>query len=129
MAKISTLQLANYAVDELEKGSTSKTVALKLASYLLEERRSREMPAIIRAIDKELELRGSTQVTVISAHETSNEIKAQLASLLGAKNPVFSSVIDPSVIGGVKARAGESEIDLTVKAKLNKFRSEVMRTA
>lgn len=126
MAKISTLQLANYAVDELEKGSTSKTVALKLASYLLEERRSREMPAIIRAIDKELALRGSTQVTVISAHETSAEIKAQLATLLGAKNPVFSNVIDPSVIGGVKARAGESEIDLTVRGKLNRFKANIV---
>ena len=65
------------------------------------------------------------QVTVTSAHTVADDVKAQLASLLGADNPSFTDVIDPSVIGGVKAVSGENQIDLTVRAKLNRFKSKI----
>lgn len=126
MAKITTTQLANYAVDELAKGSASSLVAEKLASYLLEERRSRDMPAVMRAINEVLASRGSDQVTITAAHETSTEIKQQLAQVLGAQNPVFSEIIDTQLIGGVKARSGESEIDLSVRGRLNRFKSNIV---
>ncbi len=129
MAKITAQQLAVYAVDQLEAGTSSADVAQKLASYLLEERRSREMPAVMRAIDLQLAKRGSPQVVVTSAHSVSEQSKNQLAELLGLKNPVFAEVIDPSVIGGVKARAGESEIDLTVRARLNSFKKHLIKEA
>jgi F0F1-type ATP synthase delta subunit len=128
MAKITAQQLAVYAVDQLEAGTSSADVAQKLASYLLEERRSREMPAVMRAIDLQLAKRGSPQVVVTSAHSVSEQSKNQLAELLGLKNPVFTEVIDPDVIGGVKARAGESEIDLTVRARLNTFKSNIVKS-
>ena len=127
MARISIKQLAEYAVDQLEAGTSGAGVARKIASYLLQERRSRDTSLLFRAIEKELDERGSTQVVVTSAHEVSDATKKQLADLLGAKNPVFDEVIDSSVIGGVKARAGESEIDLTVRTRLNKFKAKVAR--
>ena len=82
----------------------------------------------MRAVDEELTRRGSSQVVVTSAHEVSEATKKQLAKLLDVKNPTFSEVIDPSVIGGVKARSGESEIDLTVRARLNRFKQQVVGT-
>ena len=124
--KITANQLAIYAVDELEKGSNTELVAEKLASYLLEERRSRDMPTLMRAINEVLSERGSDQVTITSAHAVSEETKQQLAKLLGAQDPVFSEVIDPSLIGGVKARSGESEIDLSVRGKLNRFKAKIV---
>lgn len=126
MAKITAAQLATYAVDELEKGSKTSEVAEKLASYLLEERRSRDMPAVMRAINEVLASRGSDQVTITAAHNVSDETKLQLAKLLGAQNPVFSEVIDTHLIGGVKARSGESEIDLSVRGRLNRFKSNIV---
>ena len=128
MSKITTSELAKYAVEQLESGVKSPALARQLAAYLLEERRSRDMPAIIRAIDVELSSRGSDQVVITSAHETSQEVKKQLSELLGAKNPVFSEVIDSSVIGGVKARSGESEIDLTVRGRLNRFKANIVNS-
>lgn len=124
--KITASQLAVYAVDELEKGSSSKLVAEKLASYLLEERRSRDMPAVMRAINEVLASRGSDQVTITAAHPTSGETKKQLAKLLDAQNPVFFEVIDTQLIGGVKARSGESEIDLSVRGRLNRFKANIV---
>jgi F0F1-type ATP synthase delta subunit len=126
MARITMNDLAKYVADELEKGSSAQVVSHKLASYLLEERRSRDLPAVLRAIDEEHAKRGSAQVTITSAHEVTEQTKKQLAELLGVTSPIYSEVIDASVIGGVKARSGETEIDLTVRARLNNFKTSIV---
>jgi len=125
MSKITTNELAVYAVEQLESGSDIKYLSSSIAAFLLEERRSRDMSAVMRAIDEELARRGSAQVTITAAHAVSEQTKKQLAALLEIKNPQFNEVIDPSVIGGVKARSGESEIDLTVRGRLNRFKTEI----
>jgi F0F1-type ATP synthase delta subunit len=126
MTKVTTNELAIYAVNQLEAGVSAPALAQQLAAYLLDERRSRDMPTVLRAIDEELARRGSAQVVITSTHEVSEETKKQLAELLGVKDPVFSEVIDTSVIGGVKARSGETEIDLTVRARLNNFKTKIV---
>lgn len=126
MTKVTVQELAKYAADQLEAGVDVGKIAEKIAAFLLEEKRSKESAAIMRAIDEELARRGSAQVVITSAHAVSNETKKQLAKLLSVKSPVFSEVIDESVIGGVKARSGESEVDLTVRGKLNKFKTTIV---
>jgi F0F1-type ATP synthase delta subunit len=125
MAKISANQLASYAVDQLEAGSDFQLVARKLAAYLLENRQSRDLSKVLRAVEAEANRRGSTQVTITSAHAVSEAVMIELAALLNAENPVFHEVIDANVIGGVKASAGEAEIDLTVRGKLNRFKTSI----
>ena len=127
MSKITTSELAKYAVEQLESGIKAPALAHQLAAFLLDERRSRDMPAVMRAIDEELASRGSPQVVVTAVHEVSEQTKKQLAELLAVTNPVFSEVIDTSVIGGIKARSGESEIDLTVRGRLNKFKAAIAK--
>ncbi len=129
MAKITVQQLAVYAVDQLEAGISSRKVAQKVASYLLDSRQSRELSSVLRAIEATLNKRGSSQVVITSAHEVSETVKQELATLLGAKSPVFHEDIDPKVIGGVKARFGESEIDLTVRGKLQRFKTIVSNSS
>lgn len=125
--KVTDNSLAKYAVDQIELGVSAKDVADMIASLLLDEKRTRDLPRVIRAIEEELASRGSQQVVITSANEVDEQTKKQLAGLLGVENPVFSEVVDKSVIGGVKARSGETELDLTVRAKLNKFKSRVVR--
>lgn len=127
MAKVSINQLASYAVEQLEKGVSSEAVSKHIAAYLLDARQSRELPKVLRAVEVELNRRGSSQVVITSAHAVSEAVKKELASILGAKNPVFYDEIDPSVIGGVKARSGESEIDLTVRGRLQRFKATIVK--
>jgi F0F1-type ATP synthase delta subunit len=127
MAKITMQQIAVYAADQLEAGTSMQDVARNVSAYLLHERRSRDVSSVIRAIEAEMNKRGKSQVVVTSAHAVSVEVKRQLAELLGAKNAVFHDEIDPEVIGGVKARSGESEIDLTVRGCLVRFQRGIMR--
>ncbi len=128
MAKITVSELAKYAVDQLESGTKAPALAQQLAAYLLDTRQTKELGKLTRAIEAELNSRGTTQVTVTSAHSVSDDVKEVLAKLLGAEKPVFTEVIDSSVIGGVKAQGMESEIDLTVRARLNRFKAKVMET-
>jgi F0F1-type ATP synthase delta subunit len=74
----------------------------------------------------ELSRRGNDQVVITAAHETSSDVKKQISELLGVKNPTFTEIIDKNVIGGVKARSGETEIDLTVRGRLNRFKSNIV---
>jgi F0F1-type ATP synthase delta subunit len=126
MAKTTINDLAKYVVNEIESGTSISNISSKISAFLLEERRSRDFPAVLRAVDEELAKRGSAQVAITSAHEVTEETKKQLAELLGVENPVFSEFIDESVIGGVKARSGETEIDLTVRARLNNFKTKIV---
>jgi F0F1-type ATP synthase delta subunit len=126
MSKITTNELAKYVVEQLESGVEAPALAEQLSAFLLEERRTRELPAILRAVDLELSRRGSDQIVITAAHETSSEVKKKISELLGVENPVFTEVIDRGVIGGVKARSGETEIDLTVRGRLNRFKSNIV---
>ncbi len=128
MSKITTNELAKYAVDQLDSGVKAPVLAQQLAAYLLDTRQTKELSKLSRAIEAELNSRGTTQVTVTSAHSVSDDVKEELAKLIGAEKPVFTEVIDKSVIGGVKAQSMESEIDLTVRARLNRFKAKVMET-
>jgi F0F1-type ATP synthase delta subunit len=126
MSKITTQELAKYVVDQLEAGVDSSALAEQISAYLLEERRTRELPAILRAVDLELSRRGNDQVVITAAHVTSSDVKKQISDLLGVKNPTFTEIIDQNVIGGVKARSGETEIDLTVRGRLNRFKNNIV---
>lgn len=126
MSKVTTNALAKYVVDQLEAGVEAPALAQQLSAFLLEERRTRELPTILRAVDVEMSNRGSDQIVITTAHGTSNEVKEQISELLGVKNPIFTEVIDQNVIGGVKARSGETEIDLTVRGRLNRFKSSIV---
>jgi len=128
VSRISTNELAVYAVEQLESGSDIKYLSSSIAAFLMEERRSRDMPVVLRAIDEELARRGASQVMITSAHAVSEQTMKQLAQLLEVESPVFSETIDPSVIGGVKARSGESEIDLTVRGRLNRFKTNIVNS-
>lgn len=129
MPKINNHQIAQFAVAQLEAGASTQEVARKVASYLLDNRQSRELPSVLRAIEAELNQRCKSQVVITSAREVAENVKQELASLLGAPKPVFYEEIDPKVIGGVKARFGESEIDLTVRGKLQRFKTIVANSS
>ena len=125
MSKVSIVELAKYAVDRIEAGENPTSLSKKLAAFLIDERRSREAASLMRMGDEELTRRGKPQVNITAAHDVSEEVKKQLAQLLEVNNPTFSETIDPAVIGGVRARSGESEIDLTIQSKLQTFKSRI----
>lgn len=126
MAGLSLRELANYAVNQLDAGMAAREVSARIASVLISDKRTKDAPALLRAIEKELMIRGISTVHITSAFPVDADIKETLAAMLGAQNPSYVETIDTHVVGGVLARSGSNEIDLTVRGKLQKFKNIVV---
>jgi len=62
-----------------------------------------------------------------AAHPLTAQIKAEIAEQVRVLYPkaekiVVTEVADPSVIGGVQIKLANQQLDLSVEAKLNKFK-------
>ena len=125
MAKITTKQLARYAADQMMHGANTAQLAQAIAALLVAERRSRDIGTFSRLLESELASRGKTQVVVTSASPVDALIKERLAALLGAQGALFHEVIDPDVVGGVRATTQHASVDLTVAGQLKAFKQAI----
>ena len=105
----------------------SKEYARQIAAMLLVEGRVAELDSLLRDIQADWALHGYVEVLAHSAHPLTPTTKAEIAERIKpvfpkAKKVVVTEVIDPSIIGGVKIRLAHQQLDLSVEAKLNKFK-------
>lgn len=119
-ARISRRSLAEYYAGCILAGD-DVVVAKQLAAYLIETRRTKELPLIVRDIEDSLAVRGVLVADVVSAYdldkETEQSISGYLSSLYSSKVKLRTSV-RPDVIGGVRIRTPDAELDATVRRKL-----------
>ena len=118
--RISRRSLAEYYAGCVLAGDDA-VVAKQLAAYLIETRRTKELPLIVRDIEDSLAARGLLVADVVSAYdldtETEQSISGYLSSLYSSKVKLRTSV-QPNVIGGVRIRTPDAELDATVRRKL-----------
>jgi F0F1-type ATP synthase delta subunit len=110
----------------LTKGS-SKEYAREVAAYLLSEGRVGELDSLLRDVQADWASKGYVEVIARSAYPLSDtsrqEIETQVRSLFpDAKKLVVTPLLDESVIGGVQISLADQQLDLSVEAKLNKFK-------
>ncbi len=119
-ARISRRSLAEYYAGRVLAGDDA-VVARQLAAYLIDTRRTKELSLIVRDIEDALAARGVLVADVVSAHdldtETEQAISGYLSSLYDGKVTLRTSV-QPDVIGGVRIRTPDAELDVTVRRKL-----------
>ena len=121
MIRISTKQLAVYVADQLQSGYAKNKLVKEVASFLIAERRTRDIQAFNNLLQTEQMKRGITEVSVVSALPLSASDKQLLARKLGVKKPVFYEAIDETLIGGLLASTPEHMLDLSIKGKLKKL--------
>ncbi len=119
------------ATATLDKG-VSKSYAQEVAAYLLVEGRVDELDSLLRDVQADWAAKGYVEVLARSAHPLSLETKADIAKQVqslypDAKKVVVTEVADPSVIGGVQINLANQQLDLSVEAKLNKFKQLTLR--
>ena len=105
----------------------AKTLSDEIAAYLLAEGRVSELEPLLRDIQQRRADAGTVEVTTRNAHalddETREEIKAEIRKIYpGAKQIIIDEQLDPSVVGGIKIELANQQLDLSVRAKLNKFK-------
>lgn len=126
MAKLSRRKLAGNAADRLAAGESKKTVLRDVAAYLIDSGRTSEATLVTRDIEAMLLERGTAVGTVTSARPLTSAALKSIESFVRQtdsriKQVVLREQVDETLIGGVKLELPGSQLDATVKAKLDKI--------
>jgi len=118
--------MAKVISKKLEKAD-SKKAAQDIAGYLLAEKRVSELDSLMRDLQQIRSDQGIVEVDALSAHELDeksiNEIKAVIHKKFPAtKKIIINKILDPDVVGGVRLVLANSQLDLSVRYKLSKFK-------
>jgi len=120
--KLSRRDLAQYVAQQLVDGASQKKLTLQLAAYLIESRRTNELSIIIRDIAVQLADLGHLSGTITSARELSAETKKTIEAYTKDKTKAphvsLDTIVDESVLGGIKLELPGRELDTTVARRL-----------
>ena len=127
-SKLSPLPSKLALVDRLLSGKASpQTVAI--VRHLVEQPRGRRIGESLRhAASVIADQRGFDVATVTTAVPLTDDQLARLERTLGAqagRRIRFDSVVDPSVLGGMRVQIGDDVIDGSVASRLNGLRQKL----
>jgi F-type H+-transporting ATPase subunit delta len=121
------VDLRQGVVEDLLSGRASP-VTTALVSFVVGAGRGRELPAIIdKLVAQAAEERKEAVAEVRSAIPLDEGQRSRLAEALGkatGKNVSIKVVVDPSVLGGIEARIGDTVIDGTVRHRLEQLKEQ-----
>jgi F0F1-type ATP synthase delta subunit len=109
------------------RSDAAKSLAKEIAAYLLTEKRVGELESVLRDVQLDWANNGYVEVLASSAHPLTADVKKQIETQVkrlypDARQIVVTEVPDPAVIGGVRLSLANQQLDLSVRAKLNKFK-------
>jgi F-type H+-transporting ATPase subunit delta len=106
------------------EGKVSKIV-LNTVSLLIERGRQAELPAILEAyVQVAGGVLGRTDAEVITAKPITEDQKTKLAAQFGkllGKNIRVDNTVDPSILGGLTVRIGDTLYDGSLRGKLDRL--------
>jgi F-type H+-transporting ATPase subunit delta len=102
---------------------------LGLLTFIVGQGHARQLPQILSQVsDMAAEARNSVVAEVRSAIPLDGDQRTKLADALSqatGKNVDVKVIVDPSVIGGVVAKIGDTIIDGTVRRRLDQLKEQV----
>ena len=120
-------KIAKTIADKTITTGSTKEYSQQIAAYLLSERRVSDLSSIMRDVQQDWADVGYVEVLASSAHPLSSQTKADIAEQIKiveptAKKIIVTEVHDPEIIGGVQLSLANQQLDMSVEAKLNKFK-------
>lgn len=111
----------------LQPSASEKRLSQEVAAYLLDENRTGELDSLLRDVIAFRAEHGIVEVTAVSAHELSPEVRKDIERQVrelypSAKEIIINERIDQEQIGGVRLELVGRQLDLTVRGKLNRFK-------
>jgi F-type H+-transporting ATPase subunit delta len=127
MSKLPRHQLAAVLAERSLAQLDVKTFSDELAAYLLSEHRTGELDSLMRDIMQYRADHGVVEVVAVSAHTLTDSVRKDIESQVrelypAAKKVIISEEIDPVIIGGVRIELANQQLDLSIRAKLNRFK-------
>jgi F0F1-type ATP synthase delta subunit len=125
--RLSRHKLASYYAESLMNRKDSKQLALQLAAYLIETKRTKELRMIIGDIEYQMSLKGVVIANVTSAHGLDEIAKNALIDFIrqttDATHIHLNEHLDPGLLGGVKLKFPGAELDTTIARRLTTLKS------
>lgn len=126
MAKrLSRRVLAQYASECIQQGDD--TVVSKLAAYLIETKRTNEALLLVRDIETALAAAGIVIADIAVANDMSaaleKEISTYVERVAGAHEVQLRTHVDPTLIGGMRLRTPDAELDASIRRQLMKLQA------
>jgi F0F1-type ATP synthase delta subunit len=120
-------RIAQVIADRTLQSGADEALAREVAAYVLAERRVGELNSLMRDVQEDRAQAGQVEVLAASAHPLNNEVRQDIEVQVktiypNAKRVIVTEVLDPEVIGGVRLSLANQQLDLSVEAKLNKFK-------
>ena len=118
---------AIVAKKTLSPSVRKSALSRSIAAYLLATGRTGELSSLIRDIMQDRTDEGIVEVTAVSAHDldsaTEAKVKSEVRKLYtSSKKIIINQVIDPEMIGGIRLDFANQQLDLSLRAKLNRFK-------
>ena len=102
---------------------------LSLLEFIVNQGRARQLPQILESVaNLAAAARQSVVAEVRSAVPLDEEQRADLAKALSkatGKNVEVKVLVDPSVVGGIVAKVGDTVIDGSIKRRLDQLKEQV----
>jgi F-type H+-transporting ATPase subunit delta len=115
-------------VEEL-LGKRANGLTTSMVVFIVSAGRAHDLPAIVKAfVADAAELRSEAVAEVRTAYPLDADQQARLADALSKatkKKVTVKVVIDPSVLGGIVARVGDTLIDGSVRSRLEQLREAI----
>lgn len=115
-------------VESLLKGRASEATTLIAASLIRHPRERRVRQILSRATKVVADQRGRTVATVVAAAPLSSAQTERLTAALSKRygsQVSINTVVDPSVVGGVRVQIADDVIDASVSARLADLRQRL----
>lgn len=117
-SKLSRRALASYVAESYRKNGSFGKALDEVAAYLIESRRTREAPLIVRDVETILAEHGTTIATVVSARGLDDQVRSAVTELIGNGDVVLRETVDESLIGGVVIETPTAKLDASIRHKL-----------
>lgn len=127
MAKVARHQIAAVLAERSLGRVDAQQFSDQIAAYLLSERRTAELEPLLRDIMQYRADHGIVEVIAVSAHPLSASVRGDVERQVKSVFPkatkiIVSEELQPDVVGGVRLELPNQQLDLSVRAKLSRFK-------
>ncbi len=102
-------------------------LAKEIAAYLLYEKQTSELDSLVRDIMQYRQDQGLVEAVAVTVSELPDKVIDDIEEMIeanhsDAKSVVISQRRDPGVVGGLRLDFANEQLDMSVKAKLSRFK-------
>jgi F0F1-type ATP synthase delta subunit len=130
-SKYSRSKLVEYIVNSMQSGANADKLGRQVAAYLMTINKGSELNSIMRdAQERRAEKYGIVELTATSTHPLEASHLKQIENVAGRqyaspKQVITHQVHDESALGGTSLLFPHSNLDITVRSKLNQLREGI----